>query len=320
MAFPLGVDEVMAYLMHIGFDNSARLCRNVYYFEYKGIRYKLIQNDIRKWCDVLLTIVSGNPNKKEENRAYNIASEFVSALSWENNSQVKLHYIGGGGVTDNFQLRRAKCSIWSFPRIPFYVYDVGHDICRIPQIETEEQKNALLLFREASSSHNDYLSFLFFWQILEIGKSDPIGWTNKAWKKNRNKIRISNDVFDRLPLNGKDVGYYFYDTCRNAISHMHSRKAGKIKIKLDTLADNMRIGVSTWVIKEFARFYIGDKLKLEKSMYLLRKRGKGFPTYVNEEDAKKFSGNIAYKRLTHNEMRKNTMAVKRARVGYRQDL
>ncbi len=283
----------MAYLMHIGFDNSSRLCRNVYYFEYKGIRYKLIQNNIRKWCDVLLTIVSGNPVRKEENRAYNIASEFISALSWENNSHVKLHYIGGGGVPDNFQLRKAKCSMRSFPRIPFFGHDVGHDICCIPQIETEEQRNALLLFREASSSNNDYLAFLFFWQILEIGKSNPIGWINKAWKKNRNKIRISNDQFDRLPLKKKSVGHYFYDDCRNAISHIHRRKAGKLRIKLDTPADNMRIGISTLIIKEFARFYITGELKLEKSMYLMRKRGKGFPTYVNEEDTNIFLGTIA---------------------------
>ena len=47
----------MAYLMHIGFDNSARFWKNVFYFEYKGVRFKLIQNNNREWCNVLLTIV-----------------------------------------------------------------------------------------------------------------------------------------------------------------------------------------------------------------------------------------------------------------------
>jgi hypothetical protein len=290
--------------MHIGFDNSCRLCRNVYYFEYKGVKFKLIQNNNRKWRDTLLTIIPGRNNEEAKDRAYITASEFLSALSWENNSLVKLGHAGGRGISENFQLRRAKCSIRSLPRIPCQGYSIGYDICRIPQIENEEQNNALLLFRQASSSNNDYLSFIFFWQILEIGKNDPIGWINKARRKHRNKLRISNDQFKRLPLSGKDPGHYFYDDCRNAISHIHSRKAGKIRIKLDTPADNMRIGVSTWIIKEFARFYIIDKLKLEKSMYLLRKRGKGFPTYVNEEDAKKFRGTIAYKRLSHNKILK----------------
>jgi len=49
-------------------------------------------------------------------------------------------------------------------------HSVGYDINRIPEIETEEQRDALVLFREASSSNNDYLAFLFFWQVIEIGK------------------------------------------------------------------------------------------------------------------------------------------------------
>lgn len=151
-----------------------------------------------------------------------------------------------------------------------------------------------MLFREASSSNNDYLSFLFFWQILEIGKGDPIGWINKAWRKNRNKIRISNDEFNRLPLSGKDLGRYFYEDCRNAISHIHTRKSGRVEIKLDTPADNMRIGISTRVIKEFARFYINNTLKLNKKMYLLRKYGRGFPVFLSEEDPRRFVGYIAY--------------------------
>ena len=83
--------------MHIGFDNTSRLCRDVYYFEYKGIRFKLIQNNIRKYCDVLLTIIPGRNNQEAQNIAYITAAEFLSALSWENNSLVKVHHEGGIG-------------------------------------------------------------------------------------------------------------------------------------------------------------------------------------------------------------------------------
>lgn len=48
-------------------------------------------------------------------------------------------------------------------------------------------------------------------------------------------------------------------------------------------------------MREFARFYIVDKLKLKKGMYLLRKYGTGFPTFFNEDDAKKFPNTLAYK-------------------------
>jgi hypothetical protein len=37
----------MPYLMHIAFDNSRRLPRHIYYFEYAGVRFKLIQNEAR---------------------------------------------------------------------------------------------------------------------------------------------------------------------------------------------------------------------------------------------------------------------------------
>lgn len=294
----------MAYLMHIGFDNSSRLCRNVYYFEYKGVRFKLIQNNIRKWCDTLLTIIPRRNSKEAEDKAYIIASEFLSALSWENNSRVTVHPPGGAGVRENYQLKQAKSCCFDLPRIPTCgCLAVGYNICRIPEIETEEQRNALVLFREALSSNNDYLAFLFFWQILEIGNGDALGWVNKTYRKSRNKIRLSNNEFERLPLNGKRLGNYFYDDCRNAIAHI-KRRVGKVGLKLDTPADRTRITLSTWVIKEFARFYITDKLKLQKHMCLVRKYRMPFPVFVSEEDQKKLPWPIAYKRLTPDEMRR----------------
>lgn len=284
----------MAYLMHIGFDNSRRLRRNIYYFEYRYVRFKLIQNNTIKWQDVLLTIIPEMNDDKRKTEVYLVASDFLSALAWENKSMVKLQCPGGRTIPDNFRLRNAKRFIRTFTQIPYCGRIVGFDICRIPWIQTEEQKSALTLYREASASNNDYLAFLFFWQILEIGKSDPIGWINKAWRKNRNKIRVTNSELKRLPKNGKDLGHYFYDDCRNAISHIHGRKKGKVRVKLDTPADNTRIAISTRVIKEFARFYIESALFLNKKMYLLRKRGKGFPVYVNEQNAGNFPGKIAY--------------------------
>lgn len=283
--------------MHIGFDNSSRLIRRVYYFEYKGIRYKLIQNKSRKWCDTLLTIIPEKNNEEAKNKAYTTAAEFLSALSWENNSRVAIHPPGGAGVRENYRLKQAKSCIFDLSGIPTgRCAVVGYDICRIPEVETEEQRNALILFREANSSNNKYLSFLFFWQILDIGRNDPIGWIDKVYRKNRDKIRLSEKDVARLPLAKKSLGYYFHDDCRNAIAHIFKRPADKIRLKLDTPADNTRINISTWAIKEFARFYIVDKLKLTKRMYLLRKHGKGFPIFSSEEDAKGFRGTLAYKK------------------------
>lgn len=286
----------MAYLMHIGFDNSSRLCRDVYYFEYKGIRFKLIQNNIRKWADVLLAIIPGNNNKSGEDAAYLIASEYLSALSWENNSLVKVWHLGGAGVREGFLLKKAKCTIRTFPKVPFHGYTVGYNISIIPAVENEDQRNALALFRDASSSNNDYLAFLFFWQILEIGKIDPIGWINKTYSRNRNKIHLSNSELSRIPCSEKGFGKYFYDDCRNAIAHIFRRRAGRVRLKFDTPDDNMRIIMSTRVIKEFARFYIKDVLRLQENMYLVRKRGKGFPAYLHQDHIQKIPCRLAYEK------------------------
>lgn len=286
----------MAYLMHIGFDNSDRLWKNVFYFEYKGVRYKLIQNNIRKWCDVLLTIIPDHNDREAIDIAFMNASEFISAWGWENHARVKAYHLGGCGVPSNFQLRQAKCRIFDFPHVPFGGRTIGNNINQIPKIETEEQREALTLFREASSSNNEFLAFLFFWQVLEVGKNEPIGWIDKTYRRSRDRLLIYKDNLDRLPLNGRSLGHYLHDDCRNAIAHIIKRKAGKIKLSLDNPADITRIAISTRVIEEFARFYIEHQLKLQKSMCLVRKNIRGFPIFFDEEYIMRNPCELAYRR------------------------
>lgn len=285
----------MQYLMDIGFDNSSRLCRNVYYFEYKGIRYKLIQNNMRKWCDVLITIVENDSLLK--NQAYFVASEFLAALAWQNKSSIKLRPLGGLSVPYNYDIRKAKCRVFDSPHIPFNSQSLGYDICEIPEIETEEQRTALVLFREATTAYSNYLSFLFYWQVIETKNSDPIGWVNKIYRKDRSRLRISEDEITALPLRGKTLGNYLYNDCRNAIAHI-KRKPGEIKLKLDTLEDNMRISISTNIVKEFANYYIWKELELSKKMYLIKNSEHTFPTFVTQTYIKKIPSTIAYKRLS----------------------
>jgi hypothetical protein len=294
----------MKMLMNIGFDNSARLCRNTYYFEYKGIRFKLVQKNMRKWCDALLTIIQDD--EKSKNQAYIAASEFLTALSWQNDSRLKLRPLGGISVPDNFQLRKAKSGFFSFPEIPYHIFKKGFDICIIPEIKTEEQKTALILFREALSSNNIYLSLLFYWQILETGGNDPIGWVNKVVrkKKNYNRLLVSKDEIKHLPLNGKSLGNYLYDDCRNAIAHIKRDKPGKVKLELDSWEDTKRITISTNIVMKFARFYIEDELRLQDKLYLVRKKRYGSPVFVNERIYRNNAFSLAYKRLSLDEVRK----------------
>ena len=43
----------MSGLVQIGFTNSVRFFDRVQYFEFEGVRFKLIQNDPTRFCDVV---------------------------------------------------------------------------------------------------------------------------------------------------------------------------------------------------------------------------------------------------------------------------
>lgn len=286
----------MAQLTHIAFDNSSRLSRDVYYFEYNKIRYKLIQNKARKWSDVLIVIVGDGKSRISKEMAYSNAGEFLSALGWENDSRIKLCHAGGPGIHDGYTLRKAKCRSFQYPQIPFSGYIVGYSIDRIPKIENENQKKALTLFREAFSSNNNYLSFLFYWQILETGKTDAIGWLNKTYKQHIQglaKFYLERDFVNRLPLGNESLGNYLNDDFRNAIAHIR-RNPGKTTLRFDDLEEKTRLAIGTHIIESFAKYYISHELQLNKYLYLVRKNGKGFPFYADEDYIKKHYCKMAY--------------------------
>ena len=296
----------MAYLMHIAFDNSSRLAKDIYYFEYKTVRYKLIQNRVRKWSDVLITIVGDRKSRISQEVAYSTAGEFLSALSWANRARIDFQNGGGPGIPDGYTLKKARCRSFTFPRIPFGGYNVGHYIDVIPKIETEPQKIALALFREAFSSNKHYLSFLFYWHILETGKTSAIGWidkTNKLHVQGKANFYLERDYMRYLSLGDRSLGQYLYDDCRNAIAHV-KRQSGKPSLKFDDLKEDTRIATSAKVLESFARYYISHELQLNKSLYLIRKNKRGFPFYADDEHIKKYGGVGAYPPVPLSKLRK----------------
>ena len=282
--------------MSIGFDNSSRLCRDTWYFKYREVPFKLIQNNCRKWSDVLLTILPGTRDGAAQDRVYAIASEFLSAVCWQNHSRVMMEPLGGMSCPDTFSLSNAKCQTFSFPRIAFPGKTSGHDISVLPQIETAEQRTALLLYRDAMSSNHGYLSFLFYWQILETKGSNPIQWVDEMIDAHLSELGLSSENGRDLPANGQSVGNYLNDDCRNAIAHI-KRYPGKRELLLDSAADALRIARSTDLVRKLAEFYIRNNLSLTKRLHLVRTNGRGFPFYVDVDGPRTQSFKMAYKRL-----------------------
>lgn len=282
----------MAYLMQIAFDNTRRLQRKRYLFEYRGVRFKLIQNNPRKWADHLITIVPQD-NRTAREHVFSVASEFLSALAWENSADVAVWEAGGSGWPDDLPLQKAQPNIFVFPRIPFRGNVVGYTLSQIPQIQNEAQRIALALFREARASNNDYLSFLFFWQVLEVDGHSAEGFVDQAFRKHRGRLRIDQSYISRLPLDGRTLGRYLLDDCRNAIAHIR-RKPGKKKIDLDKPGERMRLAISVQVVEAFAEHYIKDVLSLTGRMYLVRPRRGDFPSFVDHQTLLRGAFRLAY--------------------------
>jgi hypothetical protein len=89
----------MAYLMEICFDNSCRLARKRYVFQYRGVTFKLMQDNPRRWADHLLTIVPDHTSPEAE-KAFAAACEFISAVGWEHQAGVAVWETGGRGWRD----------------------------------------------------------------------------------------------------------------------------------------------------------------------------------------------------------------------------
>jgi len=271
----------MPYLMHIAFDNTMRLTRAVHYFQYSGVRFKLIQNNPRKWSDVLLTVLESSSLPAEQ-RAYAAAGEFLSALAWHIHSPIALRPIGGMGVRQGFTLRQARCRIFHFPRVPWKGHHTGSLMSQIADIENADQRLALALFREARSANKVHLSILLYWQIMEIRNGDAIGWANKMQVRRPRGLHLPDDRIKRLPLQGRRLGEYLQDDCRHAIAHIR-RSPGKRRLRFDDVEDEGRLMTSSYVLEELARYYIRTELGLTGTRYLVRRRGRGFPEYVDQK-------------------------------------
>ncbi len=266
----------MPFILNIGFDNSNRLKNDSYNFEYKGVRFRLEQNDPLKWSDVLMTMVPNSHSLANET-VKSLAGEFLSALSWQNSARVTVRFLGGQGVPSNFDLRQAKCQVFDFPMIPCQDNLRGFDIGFIPAIETEEQRIALVLFREAFSSNKTLFSFLLYWQILEIGGNKPVEWINTVMAR-RADLDISKTDIDQLNAGTKTLGEYLLQDFRHAIAHIR-RYAGRKSLHFDLSEEHIRFAVATRVVQGMAKHFIKHDLNLAKMLRLVETKDLPFPTY-----------------------------------------
>jgi hypothetical protein len=180
----------------------------------------------------------------------------------------------------NISIRRVRPFTYVFPKIPFGGSTTGYDLPRtIPHIRTSEQRIALSLFREARASNNDYLSFLFLWQVLEVKGAQAVGFIDKIFRKHRHKLHLDPSYISRLPLAGRTLGSYLQENFRHAIAHI-KRKPGKRPLEIDVLSERRNLAISTLVVEAFAEYFIREELSLGE-LSLARRRNGGIPVYAD---------------------------------------
>jgi hypothetical protein len=275
-------------------DKTFECHRRVMYFEYKGVRFKFIQQaDARKWSDHLVTVIAGDYHSAEGKTAYAVAGEWASALAWETHRKVSLRLSGALGWRQQLKLRNARGNVRVFPELPFHGRMLGYDFSRIARIDNDRQRTALALFREARNSNNVMLSILLYWQVMEVGSQHAAQWISKAARRHGSHIWRSTDYVARLPVGARQLGDYLQDDFRHAIAHIR-RKPGRTAIRFDNLDDEERLGLGVSVLEDLARFYIETELKLTETLLLVRPRTRGFPRYLSSEEREAGWFRLAY--------------------------
>jgi hypothetical protein len=140
---------------------------------------------------------------------------------------------------------------------------------------------------EAGASNNEYMKFLFYWQVLSVG-AEPIGVANSILRRLKKEaapyrgLRVVEAVA-KLPLRGKSIGNYFANDCRDAIGHV-VRKPGETTLVFDSEEDRRRIAESTGAVKLLAEHHIEHNLQLKKKVALFQLRPGTFPVYLPREN------------------------------------
>ena len=280
------------FLMNLAFDSSIILPCRTYLFEYKSVRFKLVQTHYREYHDHLLTVVRDINDTAAMNRAFAVGAEFVSALAWEQDAAMTVWNSGGAGWRGG-SLRFAKPTIFGFRRLPFRGYHIGGNLISIPHVQTNEQRIALALFREARASNSPYLSFLFYWQAMEVLATDPQAFIENVMRNHRRQVPIEDSWLSELPLAGRSIGDYLEDDCRHAVAHI-KRRPGRRTLDLDSSDEHRRFTISVRVVEALAEAYITHHLRMSEKLSLVRPRSGGFPRFADKAERERRWYKLAY--------------------------
>lgn len=229
------------------------------------------------------TEVDGKPNtpcitvacpmgKQHIDEAIAKVYRFTSILSWFEGGYVDVTGYISGSHPSRYGDRQAHSALGIAGTKSF---NCNH----MPIVEDENSRKALAFWREGQRLdrvHDSY-SFLSFFKVIESQYSENAKALRKAWvaanidnvKEERALRRIAE-----LRAEGLDVGDHLYASGRCAVAHA---SLGKEIVDPDIPADRRRLSADLVVMKELARLYIRDELKVPDSRSLYRTRDRLLP-------------------------------------------
>lgn len=201
-----------------------------------------------------------------------------SVLGWYLDGYVDLvdaiqgsHPIGFGG-----QMRQAYSEVGQFG-------DRSFNCNHMPILESENVRIALAFWREGqrlTRVHDSY-AFLSYFKVIESQYQQGV---DRADWIARHVGLMSGDAGARvaqLRADGVDVGRHLYDSGRNAVAHA---SFGRGIVDPDLPADRRRIAADLALMRELARHYISNELKVPtaRELYRTRNRIEPWEAFIEE--------------------------------------
>lgn len=271
----------MSSMLQFALASPVRFYPRVHYFCYGGVRFKLVQNDPTKWSDSILAVFDERPSDDVVQQVYSTAASFVSALSWELDFGMSIGPAGMLTVGSRTTLRSARPNVFTFPDIPFRGNMLGFGLSQVAKVDTEEQRVALTLYREAQSANKLLLSLLLNWQIMEIRTGAAVPWINQTMQSLPRGLADLPQKLAQLGVRPADLGQYLLDDWRHAIAHIR-RHPGRHALRFDDRVEAERLARAAEIVQRLARHYVVDELGVTERLYLMRRGKRGFPTFVDE--------------------------------------
>jgi len=249
----------MSTIWTFNFNGFCRFKNAEYVFEFEGFKYRLIRGTEEE-SDKLITIADDSSNKGTL-ECIERTRQLLDYLSWSLESGMQYLSASGRGFDQSLEnFETALVGGYHSRRLPKYLSDIS----TIPEVTNQTQQFALSLWNEALYSNSKFLSFIDYWNIIELRPHGIPNKKNTEMAINWIDSLKEKDVFtlDRFkkslgPSVNNTVGKYLYDNGRNALLHISKPK--RLERRLSDIA---RIEEPLNVMRNLASYYIETELGL----------------------------------------------------------